>query len=396
MRNKLVNERNNSIKFRRDLMSLTYDIDSINCKNNKNHYCSFKDDLNNTNKDSSYMIKNRDYIRKYINNNKIYKMNLGDGPKYNIISLGKKPPKFNRIHNINKLNKENSVNRNQSKEIKKIRGNFLNNYPIKRKIDKFSSNDRCRHYYNRSSLGLKDLNHDLNHEEETKNYCYENLNNNFKKIQKRKINNFKGKSQRKYNNYNKEESKNYNENNIKARLYKNYFSRNDNNNYFKTFNQSKNINNKSVYGIKDILNLLNAKDINDSVEKIKKLLVYKNFIHQLKKLYLEDNNDKNQNEIKIKDILFFFSSLRNYKKKYEGFCKEIMDENNINDFDNLKLFLKKIINSKKNNNNFIKGINRIFEGFNELQPNKTIYRNLSQRNIKSKSNLLMKNEEDFI
>ena len=197
-------------------------------------------------------------------------------------------------------------------------------------------------------------------------------------------------------NYNKEESKNYNENNIKARLYKNYFSRNDNNNYFKTFNQSKNINNKSVCGIKDILNLLNAKDINDSVEKIKKLLVYKNFIHQLKKLYLEDNNDKNQNEIKIKDILFFFSSLRNYKKKYEGFCKEIMDENNINDFDNLKLFLKKIINSKKNNNNFIKGINRIFEGFNELQPNKTIYRNLSQRNIKSKSNLLMKNEEDFI
>ena len=73
-----------------------------------------------------------------------------------------------------------------------------------------------------------------------------------------------------------------------------------------------------------------------------------------------------------------------------------MDENNINDFDNLKLFLKKLINSKKNNNNFIKGINRIFEGFNELQPNKTIYRNLSQRNIKSKSNLLMKNEEDFI
>jgi len=395
MRNKLVNERNDSIKFRRDLMSLTYDIDSINCKNNKNHYGSFKVDLINTKNDSSYMIKNKDYIRKYINNNKIYKTNLYAGPKYNIISLGKKQ-KFNRINNINRLNKENSVNRNQSKEIKKIRGNFLNNYPIKRKIDKFSYNDKCRHYYNRSSLGLKDLNQDLNHEEETKNYCYENLNNNFKKIQKRKINNFKGKSQRKYNNYKKEEAKNYNENNIKARIYKNYFSRNDNNNYFKTFNQSKNINNKSVYGIKDILNLLNAKDINDSVEKIKKLLVYKNFIHQLKKLYLEDNNDKNQKEIKIKDILFFFSSLRNYKKKYEGFCKEIMDENNINDFDNLKLFLKKLINSKKNNNNFIKGINRIFEGFNELQPNKTIYRNLSQRNIKSKNNLLMKNEEDFI
>ena len=150
MRNKLVNERNNSIKFRRDLMSLTYDIDSINCKNNKNHYCSFKDDLNNTNKDSTYMKNNRDYIRKYINNNKIYKMNLGDGTKYNIISLGKKP-KFNRINNINRLNKENSFNRNQSKEIKKIRGNFLNDNPMKRKIDKFSSNDNCRHYYNRSS-----------------------------------------------------------------------------------------------------------------------------------------------------------------------------------------------------------------------------------------------------
>ena len=65
MRNKLVNERNDSIKFRRDLMSLTYDIDSINCKNNKNHYGSFKDDLINTKNDSSYMIKNKDYIRKY-------------------------------------------------------------------------------------------------------------------------------------------------------------------------------------------------------------------------------------------------------------------------------------------------------------------------------------------
>ena len=70
-----------------------------------------------------------------------------------------------------------------------------------------------------------------------------------------------------------------------------------------------------------------------------------------------------------------------------------MQENNINDFDNLKLFLNKLINNKKNNNSLVKGINRIFDGFNEVQLNKTIYRNLSQRDIRSKNNLLKKNDE---
>ena len=394
MINTFVNERNTSIKFNTNLMSLTFDKDLIMVDKRKKQTGFIKEKSIDNESDSSNISKNIQNLSKYITNNKIYRTNLDNRPKYNTISLLKKS-NLNRIHNVNRINKGNSFNKNKSKDIKSIRENFSNNYSNNRKIkDKFPLNDNYRSYYNISSLGLRDFNEE---DEKKENFYFKNDDNNFEKILKRKINTFRRNSPIKNINYKSEEIKNNNESNIinskQPKIFKNYYSRN--NKYFNTFNNSNNFKDKTDYEIKDILNLLNAKDINDSIEKIKKLLVYKNFIHQLKKLYLEDNNEKKQNEIKIKDLLFFISSHRNYKNKYENLCKAIMQENNINDFDNLKLFLNKLINNKKNNNSLVKGINRIFDGFNEVQLNKTIYRNLSQRDIRSKNNLLKKNDEYF-
>ena len=71
-----------------------------------------------------------------------------------------------------------------------------------------------------------------------------------------------------------------------------------------------------------------------------------------------------------------------------------MGENNINDFDNFKSYLTELNKFKKLDNNLLKGINRIFDGFNnKLESNRKIYRNYSQNNIRS--DLINKNDDDI-
>ena len=128
---------------------------------------------------------------------------------------------------------------------------------------------------------------------------------------------------------------------------------------------------------------MKAKNINDALKIINKLLTYKNIIHKLKRIYLENNNSKMQSEIKIRDILFWLLYQKNENNKYENFCKEIMRKNNINNYENFKIYIKNLMTNNFQNNNFVKGIKRIFDGFNKLQPNKTIYRNLSQKHFRN-------------
>ena len=222
---------------------------------------------------------------------------------------------------------------------------------------------------------------------------FENFDNNFERIYKRKINNKIRNASNKYIKNKSEEIKNNNNGISKEKkiIFRNYSARK--NKFFNTFNHSKIYKRKDEYDITDILNLLKAKNINDSIEKINKLLVYKNFIHQLKDIYLENNNQRKHDQIKIRDILFFFSPERKNTNKYEELCKAVMRENNIYNFEDFKLFLKKLIIGKISNNNFVKGINKIFDGFNKVQPNRTIYKNLSQKNMRN--NFIIKNDDDI-
>ena len=398
MINKIRNDKNSSIKLKKQLMNITNNINSVRKRNNKspdirkkeNKYMS--EELSTyKNLDSSNIrkCKNINNINMYINNNKIYKRNHNNDTKYNSFSLiDFKKSDLNKIHKNNIFNR-NCINKNIYNNKIKSRTNISKKCSINENFkEQFSDNTNFRKY-NNISLNQKNLENKI----ERENMLFENFDNDFERIYKRKINNKIRNASNKFIKYKNEEIKNNNDgiSNEKKIIFRNYSTRK--NKFFNTFNHSKIYKRKDEYDITDILNLLKAKNINDSIEKINKLLVYKNFIHQLKNIYLENNNQKKHEQIKIRDILFFFSPEKKNTNKYEELCKAIMRENNIYNFEDFKLFLKKLIIGKISNNNFVKGINKIFDGFNKVQPNRTIYRNLSQKNMRNNFNI--KNDDDI-
>ena len=398
MINKIRNDKNSSIKLKKQLMNITNNINSVRKRNNKSPDIRIKENKYISEELSTYKnlessnirkCKNINNINMYINNNKIYKRNHNNDTKYNSFSLiDFKKPNLNKIHKNNIFNR-NSINKNNYNNKIKSRTNISKKYSINENFkEQFSDNTNFRKY-NNISLNQKNLENKI----ERENMLFENFDNDFERIYKRKINSKIRNASNKYIKYKNEEIKNNNDgiSNEKKIIFRNYSTRK--NKYFNTFNHSKIYKRKDEYDITDILNLLKAKNINDSIEKINKLLVYKNFIHQLKDIYLENNNQRKHDQIKIRDILFFFSPERKSTNKYEELCKAIMLENNIYNFEDFKLFLKKLIIGKISNNNFVKGINKIFDGFNKVQPNRTIYRNLSQKNMRNNFNI--KNDDDI-
>ena len=398
MINKIRNDKNSSIKLKKQLMNITNNINSVRKRNNKSPDIRKKENKYMSEELSTYKYLDSSNIRKckninninmYINNNKIYKRNHNNDTKYNSFSLiDFKKSDLNKIHKNNIFNR-NCINKNIYNNKIKSRTNISKKYSINENFkEQFSDNTNFRKY-NNISLNQKNLENKI----ERENMLFENFDNDFERIYKRKINNKIRNAPNKYIKYKNEEIKNNNDgiSNEKKIIFRNYSTRK--NKYFNTFNHSKIYKRKDEYDITDILNLLKAKNINDSIAKINKLLVYKNFIHQLKNIYLENNNQKKHDQIKIRDILFFFSPERKNTNKYEELCKAVMRENNIYNFEDFKLFLKKLIIGKISNNNFLKGINKIFDGFNKVQPNRTIYRNLSQKNMRN--NFIIKNDDDI-
>ena len=398
MINKIRNDKNSSIKLKKQLMNITNNINSVRKRNNKSPDIRIKENKYMSEELSTYKnldssniskCKNINNINMYINNNKIYKRNHNNDTKYNSFSLiDFKKPNLNKIHKNNIFNR-NCINKNIYNNKIKSRTNISKKYSINENFkEQFSDNTNFRKY-NNISLNQKNLENKI----ERENMLFENFDNDFERIYKRKINNKIRNASNKFIKYKNEEIKNNNDgiSNEKKIIFRNYSTRK--NKFFNTFNHSKIYKRKDEYDITDILNSLKAKNINDSIEKINKLLVYKNFIHQLKDIYLENNNQRKHDQIKIRDILFFFSPERKSTNKYEELCKAIMRENNIYNFEDFKLFLKKLIIGKISNNNFVKGINKIFDGFNKVQPNRTIYRNLSQKNMRNNFNI--KNDDDI-
>ena len=398
MINKNRNDKNSSIKLKKQLMNITNNINSVRKRNNKSPDIRINENKYMSEELSTYKYLDSSNIRKckninninmYINNNKIYKRNHNNDTKYNSFSLiDFKKSDLNKIHKSNIFNR-NSINKNIYNNKIKSRTNISKKYSINENFKEQFSDNTNFIKYNNISLNQKNLENKI----ERENMLFENFDNDFERIYKRKINNKIRNASNKFIKYKNEEIKNNNDgiSNEKKIIFRNYSTRK--NKFFNTFNHSKIYKRKDEYDITDILNLLKAKNINDSIAKINKLLVYKNFIHQLKDIYLENNNQRKHDQIKIRDILFFFSPERKSTNKYEELCKAIMLENNIYNFEDFKLFLKKLIIGKISNNNFVKGINKIFDGFNKVQPNRTIYRNLSQKNMRNNFNI--KNDDDI-
>ena len=396
----LGNNKNCLIRLQKELINITNNLNSVKNRNNKTmnillnglkymeNEKSDKNFLNFSNKKSINQNKKMNNINMYINNSRINKRNLQSHLKSNHVSMINLKKSVKKINNNQFFNRNNRISNKKSYENKKASKDISTNYTMDNssKEKNYFIND-FEKYRNVSLNNKNSFNKTYK-----PNFPSENFNINIEKINKRKINNTNRNSPIKYIKYRNDEISKNNDNIFTTKkskiILRNKSTRK--NNYSNTYNCF-NINQKKEYELVDILNLLEAKNINDCIPKIKKLLVYKNLIHHIKNIYLEKNNQNKQKEIKIKDILFWSCSNKN---KYEEFCKEIMHENNINDFDNFKIYLTKLIKFKKLDNNLLKGINRIFDGFNnKLESNRKIYRNYSQNNIRS--DLINKNDDDI-
>ena len=396
----LGNNKNCLIRLQKELINITNNLNSVKNRNNKTmnillnglkymeNEKSDKNFLNFSNKKSINQNKKMNNINMYINNSRINKRNLQSHLKSNHVSMINLKKSVKKINNNQFFNRNNRISNKKSYENKKASKDISTNYTMDNssKEKNYFIND-FEKYRNVSLNNKNSFNKTYK-----PNFPSQNFNINIEKINKRKINNTNRNSPIKYIKYRNDEISKNNDNIFTTKkskiILRNKSTRK--NNYSNTYNCF-NINQKKEYELVDILNLLEAKNINDCIPKIKKLLVYKNLIHHIKNIYLEKNNQNKQKEIKIKDILFWSCSNKN---KYEEFCKEIMHENNINDFDNFKSYLTELIKFKKLDNNLLKGINRIFDGFNnKLESNRKIYRNYSQNNIRS--DLINKNDDDI-
>ena len=396
----LGNNKNCLIRLQKELINITNNLNSVKNRNNKTmnillnglkymeNEKSDKNFLNFSNKKSINQNRKMNNINMYINNSRMDKRNLQSHLKSNHVSMINLKKSVKKINNNQFFNRNNRISNKKSYENKKASKDISTNYTMDNssKEKNYFIND-FEKYRNVSLNNKNSFNKTYK-----PNFPSENFNINIEKINKRKINNTNRNSPIKYIKYRNDEISKSNDNIFTTKkskiILRNKSTRK--NNYSNTYNCF-NINQKKEYELVDILNLLEAKNINDCIPKIKKLLVYKNLIHHIKNIYLEKNNQNKQKEIKIKDILFWSCSNKN---KYEEFCKEIMRENNINDFDNFKIYLTKLIKFKKLDNNLLKGINRIFDGFNnKLESNRKIYRNYSQNNIRS--DLINKNDDDI-
>ena len=98
------------------------------------------------------------------------------------------------------------------------------------------------------------------------------------------------------------------------------------------------------------MDMLGTNDYNETKEKLQKLILVENFAKNLAKIYKKENNNKKN--INLNEILYWVSYISQYhgnNKEYEKFCRKIMEDYNINDFNEFKNFICNILENNKKN-----------------------------------------------
>lgn len=119
------------------------------------------------------------------------------------------------------------------------------------------------------------------------------------------------------------------------------------NTYIKKTNE---YNNNNDNKIKEFMDMLGTNDYNETKEKLQKLILVENFAKNLAKIYKKENNNKKN--INLNEILYWVSYISQYhgnNKEYEKFCRKIMEDYNINDFNEFKNFICNILENNKKN-----------------------------------------------
>lgn len=181
------------------------------------------------------------------------------------------------------------------------------------------------------------------------------------------------------------------------------------NNVYHDRNEISQKNNSIDYKYKELLNLLEVNNIDEGIDKVKKLLTYEKFIVQLKNLCIKYDNNKdkrNGNDIlNLNDIyLWISSSLENNKQSfcYKNILVDLMNAYNINNLNDLKKFINSRVIVKKKNDNFVYKIKNILCESNALINGNNIYsskkrgKNSSSVNISRIHGNILPNMEDSV
>ena len=313
---------------------------SLFSEKNNNNYKTFFQYNNNKN---NYVQKGSDYMA-HTTRRKFFKI---DNIKYN-------NNKNNRLHKNNSLNskifqkKENrninnlilkNENINSKADINKKKNNTLTNLLIKNKKDFI--------YFNRNKQNYIKQNTKSNKANKIKTYYFKNRNDNYKE-RNRKMNTLQQTNIIKNIRDNDED------------IHENYKNNSDSsNNNINIDIDNENNENKEI---KELLKSLKLKSINDLKQKLKEYQTTDIFTNRVISLFYKCNTNIAKDEIDLNDILYWISSLVKNKKEndeYKSYCKNLMKENNIKNFEEFKSFIDKILNKNIQNNNFIGGVKKI-------------------------------------
>ena len=394
--NNYISNRNKNVSLSNQIMNkttqMTYSKPRLMTEYSKRNYNNniYKNNTVNTNRKKEIPIKNIKYLtlNEKINNScKHKKSSILNSLYYNY----KDNSEYNFLNNNNIKEKNNNKIAyllEQTEIINKQKGHTLNNLYEKnektndngfKKNKKLISEKKLKsnHYIelNSNSNNKKNIYNNSSNKYHSNNYSKNNKNVPFLSLEDEDSNksNISEKSIKKENNkyvfsldkHNLNEIID-NDNNFAMNSYKiqrnlknNYFNKN----YSKSFNSNnivnnsnKKINNNNTDNIitndKDninfLLNMLNVNNINEGIMKVNELLLYEKNINKLKQLY-NDNNDENY-QYNNEDI-WLSNVIKNYKRneKYKNFCQNIMNHNNLTNFEDFKMFLKSLLKKDKNN-----------------------------------------------
>ena len=320
------NNKNNYVQKGSDYMAHStrrkfFKIDNIKY-NNDNHFNDF------INSDLINDKKNQTLNKFYNKNNRLHKNN----------SLNSKIFQKKENRNINNLILENE-NINSKADINKKKNNTLTKLLIKNKKDFI--------YFNRNKQNYIKQNTKSNKANKIKTYYFKNRNDNYKE-RNRKMNTLQQTNIIKNIRDNDED------------IHENYKNNSDSsNNNINIDIENENNENKEI---KELLKSLKLKSINDLKLKLKEYQTTDIFTNRVISLFYKYNTNIAKDEIDLNDILYWISSLVKNKKEndeYKSYCKNLMKENNIKNFEEFKSFIDKILNKNIQNNNFIGGVKKI-------------------------------------
>ena len=293
--------------------------------------------------------------------------------------------------------------------------NNKNNKVFKRKLtrnnkSKFNSCSKLRSPLNLNTLNAETIQNSNNNNNNNNNQMNYHLNvtNNFKND-----NNEKRNSNHSYKNiyidFKNDENKcpNINRNSSQSKITinnidNNYEHRNKNNNIEKNNINNSIGNNIDTEKVNLLLNAINVDNINEAIKKVNSLIKYEKYISELKQLYKENKeNNNNYNEvINNNDLIWLSSIIKNYKRNetYKKYCKDIMNKNKIEKFEDFKKFINNIFTKNKKNKGFIVGVKNILCKDDICYTTKNNYKKIKyepiKKIVKTEYNTLLNNSNN--